>query len=108
MGKQTYFFDALQGIRIAMNFDFGRAMRQRHEAELIAKPARRVGSDWASSTPSDNAPEAELPEGLSDFSGRFFADCCRCGRRCDVTEFIDEDGIDFTRWHGGCGPGCTP
>ena len=59
--------------------------------------------------PQVSAPEPMLPEGVSDISGRFFADCCVCERRCDVTEFMDEAAdIDFTRWHGGCGPACCP
>lgn len=102
------FFDHLLGANVVMNFDFGRAVRLRHEAELLATPQPVVGDDWTCAAPSDSAPEAELPEGVSESGGRFFANCCCCERECDVTEFIADADIDFTGWYGGCGPACCP
>jgi hypothetical protein len=106
----TMFFDPLRGERVAMNFDFGRSMSLRHAADTLATPIPHVGDDWTSATSGDNAPEPLLPEGVTDHSsGRYFANCCRCERECDVTEFMDEAAdIDFTQWFGGCGPRCCP
>ena len=105
----TKFFDHMTGDRRELNFDFGRAMRLRFEAELLATPVPHVGDDWTHATTGDNAPEPELPEGVSMRKGRFFADCCCCQRECDVTEFMDEAAdINFEEWYGGCGPRCCP
>lgn len=108
--SEVYFFDALSGTRVVMNADFGRASRLRSEvAQPVPSPWTWIGVDWGKAMPSDNAPEPELPEGVSESGGRYFADCCRCERECDVTEFMDEAAdIDFTQWFGGCSPGCCP
>jgi len=107
--SETYFFDALSGARVVMNAAFGRGTRLRAEADLLATPARHVGDDWANSTANDNAPKLDLPDGVDERGGRYFADCCHCERTCDVTEFMAEAAdIDFTQWHGGCGPSCCP
>lgn len=105
------FFDHLAGALREFHFDFGRAMRLRHEAELLATPVMPSGDDWSKATKADDAPEPELPEGVSESGGRYFADCCRCERECDVSEWIgtdETDDIDFTQWFGGCSERCCP
>lgn len=103
------FFDALQGKVVSMNFDFGRAMRERHEAEILTATKPIADGTASCVTSSDMAVSDELfPDGLSESGGSYFADCCCCGRECNVTEFVGEEEIDFARWYGGCGPGCTP
>lgn len=103
------FFDHLSGVRRELNFEFGRAMTLRFLTDLVVTPAPPVGDDLTNATANDNAPEQMLPEGVSDSGGRYFADCCRCGSECDVSEWIgtdETDDIDFTQWFGGCGPSC--
>lgn len=109
--KAGYFFDALLGQCIAMNFDFGRAMTMRHAAEVLATPQPVTGDDFSHAMKSDKPAidDDMLPEGVSGGDGKYFADCCCCERECDVTEFMGErDGIDFTRWYGGCSDRCCP
>ena len=103
------FFDHCSGELRELNFDFGRGTRLRAEVEALSTTTPRVGDDWANAMPTDNEPEPALPEGVSESGGTYFADCCCCGRACDVSEWIGTDeteDIDFEDWYGCCGPSC--
>ena len=73
--ENSHFFDVLSGERRVMNFDFGRAMRKRHEAQILSTPKPTAGEAEQCVTRSDMEVAKELlPEGLTESGGTYFAD----------------------------------
>jgi hypothetical protein len=70
----------------------------------FTKSWARATAELAATEPA----ERELPEGISERGGVYFADCCICGSETELPVGIDEIPMVGYEHYGNCGPSCCP